>query len=354
MARTSVEQSPPLPRTSLTLDPKALARLLPMHVAIDQAGNIKSAGPTIQKLGFSAEIVGGQFFDLFDVMRPRQVSQAADLVKGAGTKVKLGLAHAKDLVLAGSIVATENDATILMNLSFGYSLLSAVQKFDLTCGDFAATDLALEFLFVLEANSAAQIEQKRLNERLNSAKIAAEAQAMTDDLTGLANRRSLDTALAGNLSRGADFSLLQIDLDYFKAVNDTLGHAAGDVVLQSVAEVLQRLTRTSDHIARIGGDEFMLILNRLTDPSDLMNLANRIIQGLEEPIPFEGDTCLISGSIGIAVSRRETPSNVERMMREVDTALYSSKYSGRARATIYEPGLEKFVETRAQEAAERT
>ena len=176
---------------------------------------------------------------------------------------------------------------------------------------------------------------------------------MTDDLTGLSNRRAIDTALTDAISRGSEFALMQIDLDYFKAVNDTLGHAAGDEVLKVVANHLTTEIRASDRVARIGGDEFMVMLSRLTNHHNLMRLSERIIKRLEEPIPFEGEECRISGSIGISVAERESKSTPEQLMREVDTALYASKYGGRGEATSFRKGLEQFVESHAQEAVQR-
>ncbi|MBM7069327.1 diguanylate cyclase domain-containing protein [Actibacterium sp. 188UL27-1] len=328
-----------------------ISRLMPLHVVVSPSGVIVGTGPTLRKLGLGPEIEGSDIRDFFDILRPRTFNDIADLTTAMQGRIKLRLRHARHLPMTGLAVPLQGRDEVLLNLSFGFSVVDAVQTFDLTCGDFAATDLTVEMLYLIEAKSAAQTEQKRLNDRLQTAKLTAEEQAMTDDLTGLANRRSLDTALADGLMRGSEFALMQIDLDYFKAVNDTMGHAAGDMVLKTVADHLRTETRASDRVARIGGDEFMIILSRLTNHEDLMRLSNRMIKRLEEPIPFEGEVCRISGSIGISVAERSAETTSERMMREVDTALYASKYGGRGQATIYREGLEDFVESEAQRAA---
>ena len=123
----------------------------------------------------------------------------------------------------------------------------------LSGADFPVTDLAVELLFLVEANTAAMEASRHLNLRLQGAKIGAEEQAYTDTLTGLKNRRALEHILARLRITHASFALLRLDLDCFKSVNDTRGHSAGDHVLQQVAHRMVHETRDSDTIARVGG-----------------------------------------------------------------------------------------------------
>ena len=132
-------------------------------------------------------------------------------------------------------------------------------------------------LYLIEAKSAAMTESRKLNTRLQGAKIAAEEQAYTDTLTGLKNRRAMDHVLSKFIDVGEKFGLMQVDLDFFKAVNDTMGHAAGDHVLLEVAKILVEETRNDDLVARVGGDEFVLLFHKLTDLEQLNDIANRII-----------------------------------------------------------------------------
>jgi GGDEF domain-containing protein len=129
----------------------------------------------------------------------------------------------------------------------------AVRRYGLTVADFAATDLTIEMLYLVEAKSAVMEELRHLNLRLHGAKAAAEEQALSDTLTGLCNRRALDLGLGALVQQGQTFGLMHLDLDYFKQVNDTHGHAAGDAVLRQVALVLREETRASDLVARVGG-----------------------------------------------------------------------------------------------------
>ena len=192
----------------------------------------------------------------------------------------------------------------------------------------------MELLYLFEANAAVRSELSALNERLEGARSAAEEQALTDTLTGLRNRRAMDIALDAMLADGMPFALLHLDLDFFKAVNDTHGHAAGDHVLRAAASALTSATRTGDTVARVGGDEFVVLLPGQTDALRLQGIADRIIARLEVPIAFEGQICRISGSIGITTTLRFAQASAEAMLADADLALYASKRAGRGRATI--------------------
>jgi diguanylate cyclase (GGDEF)-like protein len=175
-------------------------------------------------------------------------------------------------------------------------------------------------------------ELGRVNGQLFAAKSAAETAALTDTLTGLVNRRGFDQHLARCLAAGRPFALLQIDLDFFKQVNDSLGHAAGDNVLVAAAQAMLRATRSGDVVARLGGDEFAMILPGQTDPDTLLVIARRLIARLEEPVPFHGQQCRISGSIGIAVAR--PGDTAAALVARSDEALYAAKRAGRGRPAL--------------------
>jgi diguanylate cyclase (GGDEF)-like protein len=228
---------------------------------------------------------------------------------------------------------------MIVNLSFGIFVVDAVQEFRLTAADFAPTDLTIEMLYLVEAKSAAMEASRQLNERLQSAREAAEAQAMSDTLTGLSNRRSMDRALAQLIRTGASFALMQIDLDFFKAVNDTYGHAAGDHVLLQAAEIMREETRSVDVVARVGGDEFVILLTGIEDRDALRAIGERLISRLCEPMPFEGETCRISASIGTVLSRDYSVLSEDVLLADADAALYASKRAGRGRHMFYDPEM---------------
>jgi diguanylate cyclase (GGDEF)-like protein len=226
-----------------------------------------------------------------------------------------------------------------VNLSFGISIVDAVREYKLTAADFAATDLTVEMLYLVEAKSAAMDASKQLNQRLQLARDAAEQQALTDTLTGLKNRRAMDQELADVISQRTPFAMMHADLDYFKAVNDTLGHAAGDFVLQQVAEIMKNETRDADIVARVGGDEFVLLVKGTEDRFLLERIAQRIIKQLQVPMDFEGDSCRISGSIGIVVASDYIAPTADQMLVDADAALYAAKNAGRGQHLFFAPHM---------------
>lgn len=308
----------------------ALDALCPMHVQVDRAGVICHVGPTIQKLRPDLQWIGRPFLDVFRVLRPHRLADKKNLLEAQNTKLHLQLSDAPNTSLQGIVVPDPFCSGVLINLSFGISVLDAVQDYALTNADFAATDMAIEMLFLVEAKSAAMKSSLSLNKRLQKAKNAAEVQAFTDSLTGLKNRRAVEQIVERLLEDGAAFSFMQLDLDFFKAVNDTLGHAAGDHVLQVVSNRLLRSTRAEDNVARIGGDEFVIVLDGPVDDVRLAELAQGIIDSLREPILFEGELCKISTSIGISKVQAGRVLTSDQLMQQADKALYTSKENGRS------------------------
>jgi diguanylate cyclase (GGDEF)-like protein len=134
---------------------------------------------------------------------------------------------------------------------------------------------------------------------------------------------------------------MHVDLDFFKEVNDTLGHAAGDTVLQHVAKLMVQCTRQNDTVARVGGDEFVLIFEGLVDRIQLSGIARRLISSIEEPIPFGDRSCNISASAGTALSSAfAAVEDGALLLHQADVALYAAKNAGRARHFFYQPGME--------------
>lgn len=321
--------------TGWSLTPEALNLLMPMNLVLDARHRIISVGPTLAK-ALGAEALGRDFDAVFVLRRPANVGDLAQLTVKGGDRLRLALRDQPDTQLRGTLVGS-GGGHLVLNLSFGIGLVEAVRRYGLTDGDFATTDLTVEMLYLAEAKSAVMAELKKLNERLHGAKIRAEEQALTDTLTGLRNRRALEAYLQGLILSGTSFGLMHVDLDYFKQVNDSLGHAAGDAVLKTVAVVMRRETRAADFIARVGGDEFVLLLPGLVQTSTLAKVAQRIIEGLQEPIDFEGKPCRISASIGLTVSSFYDSPDVDQMLADADEATYASKRGGRGQANFHAP-----------------
>jgi diguanylate cyclase (GGDEF)-like protein len=321
----------------ITLSSGALGRLMPMHMILDSKGNITGCGPTLLRVLADCDLTSRKFFDLFSVRRPTGVTTVRKLSTLRGERVQLDLkGKTHTFSMRGLCQDLSDSNSYLMNLSFGIGVVDAVRHLQLTESDFAPTDLAIEMLYLVEAKSAVMRELRDLNLRLQGAKQEAEQQALTDILTGLRNRRALETEMVRLIKHARPFAMMHMDLDYFKQVNDTLGHAAGDHVLRHVAEILAQETRASDTIARVGGDEFVMIFQAIDDDDLLMSIAGRIIGALNVPIAFEDQVCRISGSIGITKSTLYSVPDIEAMHADADTALYHSKRTGRGRATVYQ------------------
>lgn len=175
--------------------------------------------------------------------------------------------------------------------------------------------------------------------------------ALHDPLTGLANRRLLLDRLEhalGRLRRGhGTVAVLFCDLDRFKVVNDTLGHTAGDAVLQTVTERLCETFRGNDTIARIGGDEFVIVVEDLDDPADAALAGDRLQAALRTPVAVSGADVFTSASIGIAVATGPDASP-EDLLRHADTAMYRAKDGGRARYEIFDEDVRSSLRARLE------
>jgi diguanylate cyclase (GGDEF)-like protein/PAS domain S-box-containing protein len=175
-----------------------------------------------------------------------------------------------------------------------------------------------------------------ITERKSAESIAQEL-AARDPLTGVLNRRGFDSALATQMAhtrRDGRLALLQIDLDRFKAVNDSHGHEAGDLVLREVARILERNVRRSDIVSRMGGDEFSVLLSGVESAAKASQIADNIIGAVDMPINIGGGNAAhIGASIGIAIlgDVQESPS---AFLRRADLAMYAAKQAGRGCAYI--------------------
>ncbi|WP_298258555.1 EAL domain-containing protein [Bradyrhizobium sp.] len=173
--------------------------------------------------------------------------------------------------------------------------------------------------------------------------------AYHDSLTGLGNRllfkEQLDEALKDVSETPHPLAVLFIDLDGFKAVNDTLGHSVGDLLLKSVGTKLRDLISSTDRIARLGGDEFAILQVSNAQPTSSVHFAQRIIEIVAEAHEIDGHDVTVGASIGIAIARPGGMST-ESLLKSADLAMYSAKSEGRGTYRIFDPQMDAMVQTR--------
>lgn len=200
---------------------------------------------------------------------------------------------------------------------------------------------------------AAREEAEAQNRALESARRQMEYNAFHDALTGLPNRRYLDQMLADHDAEEAfqPLTILHLDLDRFKEINDTLGHAAGDAILRHAASVLRQATHPRDLIARIGGDEFVIVSRNLEENGYFDRLTGLVIHALSEPLLFEGQECRAGVSIGIA-TQASSDESPQQVLMNADIALYEAKKRGRGRAEFFSDTLRAQVINARQTADE--
>ncbi|MEO1330135.1 MAG: EAL domain-containing protein [Pseudomonadota bacterium] len=175
-------------------------------------------------------------------------------------------------------------------------------------------------------------------EALEDTNKALEHNALHDALTGLPNRRYLDAHLAAMTEKcrvtGKGFTILHIDLDRFKEINDTLGHAAGDTVLRHVGEELRASVRDEDFVARIGGDEFVMVVGTADERDAIAARAEALVEKMRRPVPFEEHLCRFGASVGIA-SAQGRRCDGKKLLIDADIALYRAKAQGRNGYAFY-------------------
>jgi diguanylate cyclase (GGDEF)-like protein len=193
----------------------------------------------------------------------------------------------------------------------------------------AFTEYDLRALSLFAEQASAAIGKARLYaQSQEQAHLLAHA-ANHDALTGLANRSALEQGVT------AGDTLLFLDLDGFKTINDRLGHAAGDEVLVSIAKRIRGNVASKDLVARFGGDEFAVLLRDVTDPAVARMIAGRVLAAIAQPLEVEGHRASVTGSIGIAMPRSE-PTPLAVLLRQADQALYAAKAEGKDCIKVFE------------------
>ena len=230
-----------------------------------------------------------------------------------------------------NVIFTEQDAELLKFVS--QHVATAIKRKELSEFERKAHELLEQQVKVRTVELEDEIKQKKVvEEQLKHA-------ASHDALTGLPNRAIfldlLNHAIACNKRKPElQFAILFLDLDRFKVVNDSLGHHAGDCLLQQVAKELNQIVRGKDTVARLGGDEFVILIEDLEGKEKAYEVAQRITDLLATPFTIENQPVFIGTSIGVLFSD-ERYESAEIMLRDADTAMYHAKESGKNQYSFY-------------------
>lgn len=233
---------------------------------------------------------------------------------------------------------------VLVTLAFVASLTAAVavlfgRVMKHTIVERAKANLAITRADIMQANKAA-LEREMADRRSVEQQLAFAASH--DELTGLANRtlfmNRLDRIVAQSYTADHLWAVLFIDLDRFKVINDSLGHALGDRVLIETARRLECCLRSDDTLARLGGDEFIILLDGIEDMGVACEVAERLLRALDAPFALAGHEVSASASIGIATSRNHD-DQPEDVLRNADIAMYRAKSLGKQRYAVFSPEM---------------
>jgi len=251
------------------------------------------------------------------------------------------------------------DAALLSEqLSYLYILFGYITVLVCTASWWIILANESRLLAETELNEQNEILDQEIKER-KQAEERIQQLAYYDPLTNLPNRRHLQDQIEQSIARSnrnlSQFAVLMLDLDHFKAVNDTLGHLAGDELLQHVAQRILAEMRETDVIARLGGDEFMVVLESFEHIEDVGRIAEKLVKGLSVPFVLEqSNDVRIGASIGICIYP-EHGKSVEQLMDHSDMALYLAKDNGRGCFAYFTEALTKIARERLQlEAKLRT
>ena len=229
-------------------------------------------------------------------------------------------------------------------------LAAALAVAHLAVGRMTLGDREEVLLHLLLSGTAAAVAAALAARRVRRTEADLAALAFSDVLTGLANRAlftdRLELALRRTARSGGEVAVVFLDLDGFKAVNDSLGHASGDRLIREVGRLLESAVRTEDTLARLGGDEFAILVERSPGREEATRIAERVLAALADPVDLGGQRVTVSASIGIATG--DVAATASSLLRDADNAMYWAKGAGRGRFVVFNPQMRSAAAERRQ------
>jgi diguanylate cyclase (GGDEF)-like protein len=285
----------------------------------------------------------------FELVRIADLAEALAAAESRNADVMLLLLDASDAPRMGALARARLSApllpiVVLSDLDDEAVALRALQNG--ARGYLVRSETSARLLVT---TLGAALESHRMILQLNTARERARHLATHDQLTGLANRSlfhdRLEQAVAGARRGRQKLAVLFVDLDGFKSINDTLGHAVGDGLLRGIARRIASCLRETDTAARLGGDEFAVMLTNLGNELDAATVARKIVAALGEPLQFRQQTTTIRCSIGIATFPRDA-QDAEALLKRSDTAMYHAKQRGGSRFDFYTDDMNAAIQRR--------
>jgi diguanylate cyclase (GGDEF)-like protein len=229
-------------------------------------------------------------------------------------------------------------------------LAAALAVAHLAVGRMTLGDREEVLLQLLLSGAAAAVAAAFAARRVRRTEADLAALAFSDVLTGLANRAlftdRLELALRRTARSGGEVAVVFLDLDGFKAVNDSLGHASGDRLIREVGRLLQSAVRTEDTLARLGGDEFAILVERSPGREEATRIAERVLAALADPVDLGGQRVTVSASLGLATG--DVAATASSLLRDADNAMYWAKGAGRGRFVVFNPQMRSAAAERRQ------
>jgi diguanylate cyclase (GGDEF)-like protein len=323
--------------SSFGLNHALLQAAFPFHLVVNRELIVVQHGGSLQRL-LSEPLDGTPMADLFDIDTPKVAATFEGLVRSPRSLFVLRSRSRPELALRGQVLHDCDADVVIFVGSPWVTSTSAFAALGLTLSDFATSDAVVDYVLLLQNQSTALADARALAEQLSY-------HAFHDELTGLANRSSLLQQLQRALDPaegGLDLvAVLMLDLDGFKAVNDSYGHTVGDEVLKVVADRLRAGLPAADTVARFGGDEFAILLQRAARGSSEAYesahlVAERVLASVREPLVLpscEAVTVQLAASAGVAVG--DAGDRPEDVIRNADLAMYAAKNHGKDRVERY-------------------